>query len=805
MRRSVLVQSMVWVFAAACLIGSTASTLSAQDASIRGTVLDPLGGAVPGATVRLVRGGQRLAETASDARGDFSFERLTQGRYQLDVNAPGFEPRMTDPMFVGKGGATNVDVRVQIGPLLQQVVVTAAATELAESQVGSSVTVLDSSTLEALGKPDVLEALRLVPGAHVVQTGARGGPTWTYIRGGEVNFTKLLIDGVPANDIGGAVDFAEFATTGVDRIEILRESNSVMFGSDALAGVISLTTRRGRSRIPEASYSIDGGNLSTFRQTGSVGGAVQRFDYFSEYSHFDTDNDLPNNEYRNNTYAGRFGVAFGRNTDVSGAVRVIDRRYGSPDGIDFYAIPDDAVQEDSLKFFSTGVRSQFTDRWQGAVRFGSFDQTVNFTDPTPSGIFDGFNYLGDVVTIVGANGFSTTGQAILDFSGDYPSLFATRTTRRLIYGQTSYHIASNIDISGGGHFDHEQGFDDPEGDTTTTRNNGGLFVEGRATVGRLGVTAGLGYEHNEAFKSAYSPRVSVAYYVKSPSPKGGEGDTKLIFNAGKGIKAPSIFQEQSSLFTILGPAQAEVAGVSPIGPERSRTLDVGIEQRLHGGRARVRVAYFNNEFHDLIEFVNKAILPIFGVPPDVAAATDFGANVNSQSYKAQGVETAVDAVFGHFHVAVSYTYLDAEVTESLSNGALQPAFNPAFPDVPVGQFAPLVGQRPFRRPKNLGSMLITYRQGPAQISLAGCFSGKSNDSTFLFDQFFGFGMLLPNEDLNDGYQKIDLSGSYRLNTHIKWYLTLENILGERYTPAFGFPALPRNVRTGVTLTMGGGN
>jgi vitamin B12 transporter len=803
MRRSVLVQSMVWVFAAACLIGSTASTLSAQDASIRGTVLDPLGGAVPGATVGLVRGGRRLAETMSDARGDFTFERLTQGRYQLDVNAPGFEPRTTDPMFVGRGGATNVDVRVQIGPLLQQVVVTAAATELAESQVGSPVTVLDSSTLEALGKLDVLEALRVVPGAHVVQTGARGGPTLTFIRGGEATFTKLLIDGVPANDIGGAVDFAEFATTGVDRVEILRESNSVMFGSDALAGVISLTTRRGRSRIPEVSYSIDGGNLGTFRQGVMFGGAVQRFDYFSEYSHFDTNNDLPNNEYRNNTYAGRFGVAFGRNTDLSGAVRVIDRRYESPDGFDFYAIPDDAFQEDNLKFFSVGVRSQFTDRWQGTVRFGSFDQTVNFTDPTPSGIFDGFNYLGDVVTIVGANGFSTTGQAILDFGGVYPSLFVTRTTRRSIYGQTSYHLASNIDISGGGHVDHEQGFDDPEGDAATTRNNGGLFVEGRATVGRLGVTAGLGYEHNEAFKSAYSPRVSVAYYVKSPSPAG--GDTKMIFNAGKGIKAPSIFQEQSSLFTILGPAQAEVAGVSRIGPERSRTLDVGIEQGLHGGQARVRVAYFNNEFHDLIEFVNKAILPTFGVPPDVAAATDFGANVNSQSYKAQGVETSVDAVLGHFHVAASYTYLDAEVTESLSNGALQPAFNPAFPGVPIGQFAPLVGQRPFRRPPHVGSMLIRYLQGPAQVSLAGHFAGKSNDSTFLFDNLFGFGMLLPNEDLNDNYQKIDLSGSYRLNTHAKWYLTLENLFDERYTPAFGFPALPLTVRTGVTLTLGGGN
>ena len=90
---------------------------------------------------------------------------------------------------------------------------------------------------------------------------------------------------------------------------------------------------------------------------------------------------------------------------------------------------------------------------------------------------------------------------------------------------------------------------------------------------------------------------------------------------------------------------------------------------------------------------------------DVAAATEFGANVNSQSYKAQGVETSMDAVVGRFHASASYTVLDAEVTESLSNSTLQPAFNPAFPDIPIGQFSPLVGQRPFRRPKNLGSML----------------------------------------------------------------------------------------------------
>ena len=93
---------------------------------------------------------------------------------------------------------------------------TAAATELPQSQVGAQVTVIDRAALDDLGKVDVLEAIRTAPGLQVVQTGARGGATSLFVRGGNSNFNKILIDGVPANDIGGGVDLSQFATTGVE-------------------------------------------------------------------------------------------------------------------------------------------------------------------------------------------------------------------------------------------------------------------------------------------------------------------------------------------------------------------------------------------------------------------------------------------------------------------------------------------------------------------------------------------------------------------------------------------------------------
>jgi vitamin B12 transporter len=774
-------------------------------AVLAGAVVDTLGARLDGATVTLLRNGQTVQEGKSGRDGTFSFSGLAPDRYQVQVSMPGFQSKTSDGMFVGLGAPVSVEVALEIGPLQQDVVVTAGATEQLQARTGAPVTVIDEATIESINKLDVLEALRLVPASQIVQVGQRGGATSLFLRGGESNFTKVLIDGIPANDIGGGFDFSQLTIASVERIEVLRQTNSVIYGSDALTGVVNISTRRGTSRVPALEYAIDGGNLGTFNNALSFGGAYKRYDYFSQYSYYTTDNDTPNNGYHNGTYAGRFGAAVGNGTNVSGTVRYLDSRFGSPNGFDLFRIADDSLSDTNQLYVSVAADSQINPRWQTTIRFGSTDQESHYTNPSPTGeYFDPFgfggNYLGQTVTLEDADGRTVTGQAILDYGGVYPQSSASRTTRRSLFGQATFQATRDLAISAGGRFEHEAGYSDPDAKPSDTRNNGGAFVEGRATiVNRVYISAGIGVEHNEVFETASTPRLSVAAYLRNPSTEH-VGETKLTLNIGKGIKAPSVYQGQNSLYALVTGTPAG-AGVDPLGPEKSRGFDIGLEQALAAGRLRARVGYFNNTFENLLEFLSRTQLVSAGVPPDVAAATAFGAYINSASFDAQGIEVSADAAVGaRLRFGASYTYLDAEVTEAFGQSA---AFNPAFPTIPIGAYSPLVGERPFRRPANSGTLFVGYTTGPIDVALSGYFAGRRDDSTFLSDGFFGNSLLLPNQGLDPAYQKIDVSASYRLHPRLRVYTTIDNIFNEDYAAAFGFPSLPATIRVGASVGLGG--
>jgi iron complex outermembrane receptor protein/vitamin B12 transporter len=806
LRRAVLFLALIAAAAAA----DWAAGEPAPSPTITGAVVDPLGARVPGARVRLIRDGQPVAEATVDDRGEFSFKDAGPGRYRLQAEASGFETQTTRPFFAGAGGRVALDVALPIG-IRQELVVTASGTEEPASQVAAPVTVIGQQTLDDLAKPTLLEALRLVPGAQVLQTGGRGGITSFFVRGGNSNFNKVLVDGVPVNEIGGAFSYSDLMTTGVESVEALRDANSVVHGSDAMAGVVSITTRRGQTRTPELSATLDGGSLSTHHEAVSLGGTAQRLDYFGAYSHFATDNDVPNNAWTNDSFVGRLGLAVGGAGDLSLSVRHARSDYGMPNSIRLFGLPDDSRQENDATYVSLVAQAQLAPSWHGVLRATSFQSDYDVVNPTPTGeAFDPFgfgaNYLGDTVTVEGANGTRTTGRAIPDFAGTYPQPFASQSKRRGVGAQTTYELLPALALSAGARFEEEEGFSDSGQRTTTERDNYGAFLEARAKVRRrFYANAGLGYEHNAVFHSAWTPRASAAFYLREPSPTEAVGDTKLFFNLGRGIKAPSLAQEQSSLSALLAAVPGLSTRVEPIGPERSRSLDFGVEQGFGGGQIRLRAAWFENRYSDLIEFVSKPALATLGVPPAVVAGTAFGAYVNAASYRARGLETSAEGRLGAtLRVMASYTYLDALVTESFSSSALGPAENPAYPGVPIGAFGPLVGARPFRRPAHSGNLLVTFASGPAQVTLAGAFAGRADDSTFLSDAFFGSSMLLPNRDLNAGWQKVDLSGSYRLAaSRVKLYASVENLLDQDYTPTFGAPALPRTIRVGVTGTLGG--
>jgi vitamin B12 transporter len=128
---------------------------------------------------------------------------------------------------------------------LRTVVVSASKVPRPESTLTQPVTVLTGEDLRARGVTKVSDALREVPGAMLVQNGSYGAVTSLFLRGGESRYTKVLIDGVAVNSSGGFFDFSHLTTDNIDRIEIVRGPASVLYGADAVSGIVQIFTRRG--------------------------------------------------------------------------------------------------------------------------------------------------------------------------------------------------------------------------------------------------------------------------------------------------------------------------------------------------------------------------------------------------------------------------------------------------------------------------------------------------------------------------------------------------------------------------------
>jgi len=171
---------------------------------------------------------------------------------------------------------------------LPEIVVTATRYPIAPDSVASTVTVLRGDDLRAEGIRFVGDALRQVPGTHVVQGGPYGAATSLFVRGGESDYVKVLVDGVPVNQPGGFYDFASLTTDNIERIEVLRGPGSVLYGSDAIAGVIQIVTRQGDHGVQVAA-SGEGGSFGTARWEASALGGGERLGWSASLSRLTSD------------------------------------------------------------------------------------------------------------------------------------------------------------------------------------------------------------------------------------------------------------------------------------------------------------------------------------------------------------------------------------------------------------------------------------------------------------------------------------------------------------------------------------
>jgi vitamin B12 transporter len=206
---------------------------------------------------------------------------------------------------------------------LPGIVVSATGDPTPAADVGSSVTVITADQIAAQQRRTLPDVLNQVPGLNVVQSGGPGTETSVFIWGTNSNHVKVLIDGIDASDPSNpndSFDFSQMLTGDIARIEVLRGPQSGLYGSDAIGGVISITTKSG-SGPPKATASIEGGSFGTFNERLGLSGSSSIFNYSFNVQHLlSTDTpDVPQyllpvgqrvdgNLYDNQTYSTRIGT-----------------------------------------------------------------------------------------------------------------------------------------------------------------------------------------------------------------------------------------------------------------------------------------------------------------------------------------------------------------------------------------------------------------------------------------------------------------------------------------------------------------
>ncbi|HEV2046630.1 MAG TPA: TonB-dependent receptor plug domain-containing protein, partial [Chthoniobacterales bacterium] len=192
--------------------------------------------------------------------------------FMLSLMGAASSIRAQDAVSLSMGSAAEAET--------QEIVVSATRVETPINQIGSSVTVITDEEIARNQRRSLPDVLQTVPGLNIVQTGGPGGKTSVFMRGSNSNHTKVLIDGIDANDPSqdGVFDFGQVLTSDIARVEVLRGPQSSLYGSDALGGVINIVTKKGEGP-PRFAGMLEGGSFDTFNQSASVSGSISRFNY----------------------------------------------------------------------------------------------------------------------------------------------------------------------------------------------------------------------------------------------------------------------------------------------------------------------------------------------------------------------------------------------------------------------------------------------------------------------------------------------------------------------------------------------
>jgi outer membrane cobalamin receptor len=745
-QRRIVMRTIRALFLLALLSAALVFQLSASEIKIQ--IVDPHSALVGSARVTLYSGQKTapLAVRSATASGVAEFHDLQPGHYRVEVLAPGFAPQT---LQIELEQTASLTLHLKVATAEQTVSVTAAATPATGAQTGSDVSLIDSAELNTLQPVAMGDALRFAPGAVISDTGQRGGLTSLFVRGGESTYNKVIIDGVPVNETGGTFDFGVVSTTQFDRIELLRGSQSTLYGSDAMTSVVQVFSRTGTTRVPLFTFGADGGTFATAHGYGTLSGVVSRFDYNLFADQFNTQGQGPNDDYSNSTEGANLGYAFSPKVQFRLRTRHSTSRTGGqgawnfsqgvqlPPG-DSNLPPDTNAFSRQNNFLASGELSAAAgNHWYHRFSGYEYNHRDLFQQDVPLNplranivdfCFDTDSF-GNPIPCKSTNDYNRAG---FNYQGEYWA----RDWARTIFGYE---------------FEDENGFfgNDPANPPPHhgLRRNHAAYGEELISWKRFSAQAGARYVHNEDFGNYGVPQVAASYLLI----RGGDvfSGTRLRGGFSEGIKEPNFYET-------FGQAIFGVVGNPNLKPEQNNAFEAGVQQSFLSGKYSFDAVYFNNQFHDRID-----------------TNATFTQYVNIDKSMAQGAELTVQArPTARLQVRGAYVY---DSTQNLTGSE--------------------AGSPLLHRPKHSGNALVSYTRPKYGITLAGTFIGRRADSDF--------GVLPVPLTAVAGYARLDAGGWYAIKRYVTAYANVENLLNQHYEDALGYPGLRANFRAGLRFSVGG--
>jgi vitamin B12 transporter len=612
---------------------------------------------------------------------------------------------------------------------IDTIIVSASRSPIAKVNLGSSTTVITREQIELRQARYVTDLLRAVPGFTVSHVGTTGSQTQVRVRGAEANHVLVVIDGVRANDPASGDDFRWelLSTNDIERIEIVRGPQSSLWGSDALAAVVQVITQSGRDS-PGINAYAEVGSFNTVNGglNGGTGGDTWSLAFGLE--RLDTDG-------TNNSRSGSEDDESDMTTaSVSGQLRPSENltlKLGLR-AVDAYS------QFDPVDFFVTGLPQDgdvATDSERYYLNAGATLSTLD----------------GRLLHHVYARYLDTDNMNLAD--GVQNS--STASDRKTFTYQSDIQMGENLLSMA---IEHERtrfeqrgeiGFGDPNQDQQMSVNSLIADYQGRS-IDRLTWLLSARYDDNSDFDGAMSGRLSLAYHFS---------DTTIVrANLGSGRKAPT-FIERFGFFP------GQFIGNPDLKPEKSKSIDLGIDQLLFDNAFELQLAVYYQNLEDEING--------FVFDPDTFLFT--AENIDGDSIR-KGVEAAATFnVTQNLSFGGSYTYTDS--TQNDESGS----------DV-----------RELRRPRHSGSLNTSYRflDERAKLTVVADYGGTSTD--IFFPPF-----PLPPEIVSlDSFWLLDLTASYDINRNTNIFVRALNLLDEDYEQVYGYRTPGRSAYVGIRASFG---